>query len=240
MMIRHSTFRTASSVLLLVSAGCNNDLTLPSNSGSGLGLSQVHGDGQRGTVGAALPAQLVVRVVSTGGAGVRGRQVAFVPVGDSSAQRLEPDTALTNSSGEASTTWVLGPEAGEQRVEAHLVVDEAAPPPVTFSAEAVAGAPDTLAAASRLNRAGQRGEEQPDSLVVRVADRFGNRVSGALVTWEIAAGGGEVSLAQTETGADGTTAVSWKLGDEVGVQKATAAISGVTGSPVTFTAVVLF
>jgi hypothetical protein len=45
-MICNTTFRTASSVLLLVLAGCNNDLTLPSNSGSGLGLSRVHGDGQ--------------------------------------------------------------------------------------------------------------------------------------------------------------------------------------------------
>ena len=75
---------------------------------------------------------------------------------------------------------------------------------------------------------------------MRVADRFGNPVSGAVVTWAITAGDGELSLADSETGADGTTAVSWQLGDQVGVQKVTAAMAGVTGSPVTFTAVVLF
>ena len=54
------------------------------------------------------------------------------------------------------------------------------------------------------------------------------------------AGDGELSLHASETGADGTTAVSWELGDQVGVQKVTAAMPGITGSPVTFTAVVLF
>lgn len=239
-MTSDSTIRTAASVLLLVLAGCSNDLTLPSNSGSGLGLSSVHGDGQRGTVGAPLPAPLVVRVVSSGGAGVAGRRVAFLPIGEGSADRLEPDTALTNSSGEASSTWVLGPQAGRQQVEAHLVADDAAPEPVTFSAEAVAAAPDTLGGASALSRAGRRGTELSDPLVVRVADRFGNPVAGAVVTWAITAGDGELSLGDSETGADGTTAVAWQLGDQVGVQKVTAAMAGVTGSPVTFTAVVLF
>ncbi len=235
-----STFRTASSVLLLVLAGCSNDLTLPSNSGSGLGLSPLRGDGQRGTVGSPLPDPLVVRVTSSGGAGVAGRRVAFLPIGEGSADRLEPDTALTNSSGEASSTWVLGPQAGQQRVEAQLVAADTAPEPVTFSAEAVAAAPDSLSGASALSRAGRRGSELSDSLVVRVADRFGNPVSGALVSWEIMAGGGELSLGESETGAHGTTAVSWDLGDQVGIQRATAAMPGVTGSPVTFTAVVLF
>jgi hypothetical protein len=235
-----STFRTVASVLLLGLAGCSNDLTLPSNSGSGLDLSPVRGDGQRGVVGAPLPAPLVVRVVSSGAAGVPGRRVAFLPVGDGSADRLEPDTALTNSSGEASSTWVLGPQAGQQQVEARLVADESSPAPVTFSADAVAAAPDTLDVASALGRAGRGGTELPDPLVVRVADRFGNLVSGAMVTWDVTAGGGQVSSRQSETGADGTTAVSWNLGDRAGVQKVTASIPGVTGSPITFTAVVLF
>ena len=235
-----STFRTASSVLLLVLAGCSNDLTLPSNSGSGLGLSPVHGNGQKGTVGAPLPTPLVVRVVSSGGAGVPGRQVAFLPIGEGSADRLEPDTALTSSSGEASSTWVLGPRMGQQRVEAHLVADGETPAPVTFSAEAVAAEPDTLRGASALSRAGRRGDELTDPLVVRVSDRFGNPVSGAVVTWAVMAGDGELSAGESESGADGTAAVSWELGDQVGVQRVTAAMPGVTGSPVTFTAVVLF
>jgi hypothetical protein len=239
-MTHGSTFRAASSALLLVVAGCSNDLTLPNSSGFGLDLSRVNGDGQTGTVGTPLAAPLVVRVVGSDSAGVAGRRVAFSPVGEGSALRLDPDTALTNSRGEAFTIWVLGTEVGTHRVEAHLVADDTVPAPVSFSAEAVAGAPDTLAGASALNRAGRRGHEVADPLIVRVADRFGNPVSGVAVAWEITTGEGELSAEETRTGTDGTTAVTWELGDRIGVQKVTASLAGVTGSPVTFTATVLF
>src|SRR5262249_22357841 len=134
----------------------------------------------------------------------------------------------------------LGPQAGQQQVEARLVADDTFPEPVTFSAEAVAAAPDTLAGASALNRAGRGGAEVADPLVVRVADRFGNPVSGAVVTWEVTAGGGDLNVHESETSADGTTAVSWHLGDRVGIQSAPGAWPGVPGWPVPFTAVVFF
>jgi hypothetical protein len=239
-MTERATLRAAASALLLVLAGCSSDLTLPSDSGAGLDLSRVNGDGQRGTVGAPLPEPLVVQVVASGNAGVEGRRVAFAAVGAGAALRLDPDTAVTNSQGEASTTWVLGTHVGEYRVDAHLVATGAAPEPVSFSAQAVAGPPDTLAGASSLNRAGRRGLELADPLVVRVADRFGNPVGGATVTWAVTAGDGRLSGGQVPTDADGSAEVTWELGDRVGVQKATASIAGVIGSPVTFTATVLF
>jgi hypothetical protein len=239
-MTQPSTLRAAQSALLLVLAGCSTDLTLPSDSGIGLNLSRVDGDGQRGTVGAPLQSPLVVRVVGAGNAGVGGRRVAFSPVGEGAAVRLDPDTALTNSRGEAFSIWVLGTEAGQHQVQAHLVADDVAPAPVSFSAEAIAGPADTLAGASPLNRAGRRGEELRDPLVVRVADRFGNPVPGVVVAWTIAIGDGQVSAETTTTGSNGTAAVSWELGDRVGVQRVVASIAGVTGSPVNFTATVLF
>ena len=239
-MTKRTILGALASALLLVLADCSSDLTLPSDSGTGLDLSRVNGDGQRGTVGAPLPEPLVVRVVASDNAGVGGRRVAFAAVGAGAALQLEPDTALTNSQGEASTTWVLGTQVGEYRVEAHLVATGAAPEPVSFSAEAVAGPPDSLAGASPLNRAGRRGLEVSEPLVVRVADRYGNPVEGARVTWAITTGEGRLSAAETPTGSDGTAAVTWELGERIGVQKATASIAGVTGSPVTFTATVLF
>ncbi len=159
---------------------------------------------------------------------------------EGAALRLDPDTAVTNAQGEAVSTWVLGTEAGEYRVEARLVADSAAPPPVSFTAEAIAGPPDTLAEASAVFRAGRRGEELLDPLVVRVADRYGNPVLGAVVVWGVAGDDGELSASETPTGSDGTASVTWKLGERVGVQRASAAISGVHGSPVNFSATVLF
>jgi hypothetical protein len=129
---------------------------------------------------------------------------------------------------------------GQHRVEARLVADAAAPPPVSFSAEATAGPPDTLAEASALFRAGRRGAELPEPLVVRVADRFGNPVAGAAVTWTVAGGDGELSTDQSRTAPDGTAAVTWTLGQRIGVQRVLASIGGVNGSPVTFSATVLF
>ena len=42
--------------------GCAGDLSLPTDSGAGVDLSIVDGDGQTGTVGQALPEPLVVMV----------------------------------------------------------------------------------------------------------------------------------------------------------------------------------
>jgi hypothetical protein len=108
--------------------------------------------------------------------------VAFLPIGEGLADRLEPDTALTNSNGEASSIWVLGPQTGQQRVEAHLVADGEVPAPLTFSAEAVACGARHPAWGQPAEPGRRRGAELSEPLVVRVADRFGNPVSGAAVT----------------------------------------------------------
>ncbi|HEU4525299.1 MAG TPA: galactose oxidase-like domain-containing protein, partial [Gemmatimonadales bacterium] len=79
------------------------------------------------------------------------------------------------------------------------------------------------------------GTALPDSLVVRVIDENGDPVSGVTVKWE-AQGGGSVSDATTESGADGRTGIVRTLGMTVGEQTTVAAAEGLDGSPVTFTA----
>jgi len=49
-----------------------------------------------------------------------------------------------------------------------------------------------------------------------------------------------VSSEHVATAADGTSSVSWTLGSGFGVQQVTAEVHGAHGSPVTFTAAVLF
>jgi hypothetical protein len=60
------------------------------------------------------------------------------------------------------------------------------------------------------------------------------------VAWEVTTGGGTVSSAATATGEDGRASVTWTLGLRIGVQKLVARVEGAHGSPVTFTATVLF
>jgi hypothetical protein len=73
-------------------------------------------------------------------------------------------------------------------------------------------------------------------LRVTVLDASGAPVSGVAVQWTVLSGGGSLSASSTETAADGTTAATFTLGAAVGTQKAQAAVPGLAGSPVVFTA----
>ena len=226
--------------LLALVLGCGGDLVLPTSSGEGVDLSILGGNGQTGTVGQELPELLIVGVASGGGP-IKGYRVAFVVAGDPAAGWLDPDTAVTGSDGRAVTRWVLGAETGPHEVEARLVVSEPVPPPTAlFEASAVAGAPDTVRAVSPVGQPGRMGQATPEDPTVLVVDRFGNPVGGAEVTWDVTTGRGSVSSTQTATGTDGRATVTWTLGLAVGVQKLMARVEGVHGSPVTFTATVLF
>jgi hypothetical protein len=228
-------------VVMLAVWGCSTDLTLPgSTTAPGVAVAVVRGDGQVGTVGQELPAPVVVEVKTDGGQTMPGRRVAFV-VAEGAGAAFDPDTALTNSQGQAETRWVLGTAVGVYTAEARLVPDgESALPIAPLQATADAGAPDTIRATGPTIQPGQRGEPLPEPLAVQTVDRFGNPVAGAEVRWETSSGSGELSAETTVTGSDGTTSVIWTLGNRVGVQRATAEVENADGSQVTFTATVLF
>jgi hypothetical protein len=237
----HLKFALSLPALALVPVlGCGGDLVLPTSSGQGVDLAILGGNGQTGTVGQELPQPLVVGVESDG-APIQGHRVAFVLAGDPAAGRLDPDTAVTGPDGRAVARWVLGSEPGPHEVEARLVVSEPEPPPsAVFEASAVAGEPDTVRAVSPVSQPGRIGQPTPEDPTVLVVDRFGNPVGGVEVEWTVTAGRGEVDNAMTPTGANGTAAVTWTMGLSIGVQKLTARVDGAHGSPVTFTATVLF
>jgi hypothetical protein len=109
-----------------------------------------------------------------------------------------------------------------------------------FTAEAKPGAPETMSGESRTGQAGQRGHEVDSAPVVRIVDRYGNPVPGVAVAWQVTAGEGRVQDPITTTDALGITSAQWTLGDRIGFHQLTASIAGVTGSPATFSATVLF
>jgi hypothetical protein len=218
---------------------CGGDLGLPSPSGEGVAFTIVDGNGQRGTVGEELPRQLVVSV-ETGGAPAPDHVVAFAVVSGPSGMRLDPDTAFTGEDGHAATQVVLGTATGSYEVEAKLVVSEPEPPPTAvFEGVAVAAEPDTLRATSPTTQPGQRLEPVAEPPTVVVLDRFGNPVPGAPVHWQVTAGGGGV-IGQLTADAEGKASAEWTLGNGAGVQKLTARVEGAQGSPVGFTAAILF
>ena len=72
---------------------------------------------------------------------------------------------------------------------------------------------------------------------VIVKDANGNPVSGTSVTFAVASGGGAITGASATTDASGIATVgSWTLGTVAGANTLTATASGLSGSPVSFTA----
>jgi hypothetical protein len=83
---------------------------------------------------------------------------------------------------------------------------------------------------------GGAGAALPQKLVVLVTDSLGNPVSAATVGWAIATGGGSLSGQTTATDPNGRVRATWTLGITPGAQSVTVTSTGLTGSPVTFTA----
>ena len=227
-------------VVLFAVAGCGEDLTLPETPSSGLAVEVVQGDEQTGTVGQPLPAPVIVQVKTDQGQPLADRTVAFV-ASPAAGGRFDPDTVVTDAEGKALTYWFLGTATGVYTAEARLVAGgDALSPAVPLQATAGAAAPDTLRAAGPSVQGGRRGQPLGEPLTVIAVDRFGNPVAGAEVTWDASSSNGHMSERATTTASDGRASVIWTLGNRVGVQRATATLEGVQGSPVTFVATVLF
>lgn len=72
---------------------------------------------------------------------------------------------------------------------------------------------------------------------VKIVDSAGNPVSGATINFAVTAGGGSVSSATVNTNASGiATLSSWTTGTTAGTNTVTATLSGISGSPMIFTA----
>lgn len=112
--------------------------------------------------------------------------------------------------------------------------------------EIVAGPPVLVTRNSVETQEAPVGTDVPVRPSVMVVDAFNNPVQGVVVSWVVTAGGGSVVASTNDpvdrpTGPLGlSTAVSWTLGPEVGVEnnelRATVSQAGVNGSPIFFTA----
>ncbi|HEY9016264.1 MAG TPA: Ig-like domain-containing protein, partial [Gemmatimonadales bacterium] len=213
-------------------ARCGGDgLTLPPDTRPAE-ITKVKGDGQTGAAGAALPESLVVAVLDARGEPAVNRRVQFALEEDITGAGVSPELVRTDEQGEARAEWVLGAVAGPQAVVA--TVQEVDGLTARFVAEVGAGAAQQLAMVSGDGQEAAIGTPVIDSLVVVATDQFGNPVPDVTIEWDAAAG--SVEPGSSTTGADGRAATSWILGSSTGQQTATASSTGLTGSPVTFTA----
>ncbi|HEX8830817.1 MAG TPA: Ig-like domain-containing protein, partial [Longimicrobium sp.] len=211
-------------VAALTLASCDNPAGPdpdPSGSAVPAKLDVVAGGDQRDTVGQELPQPLVVRVLDARGRPVRDAIVNFRVI--SGGGSVFAGAALTNADGEARERWTLGTVARDtQRVEARAV-DPATGQAVVFgafTAVGVADAPANIAPMGPAALAASPGAVVP--VAVRVEDRFGNRVAGAVIAWQLPEGQGTVTPTQAGTDSTGVAAAQWTLAYAVGAHTLTA------------------
>ncbi len=205
--------------------------------GSATAIAAVSATTQTAAAGTAVSEPPSVRVTDIGGSPVAGVVVTFALTGGGGSMvPNSPATVTTNAAGIAAlTSWTLGVTPGANTLTA--TVSALTGSPVTFTATGTVGTPRTIAANSVLTQSATAGTavSVPPSVVVR--DAVGNAVSGVNVTFAVTGGGGTVSPASVTTDASGiATLTSWTLGAVAGTNTVTATVSGLTGSPVTFTA----
>jgi len=194
------------------------------------------GNSQTATVGTtvATPPSVIVRDQFNNP--VAGVQVTFAA--GLGGGTVSPTTAVTsNASGIAAvTSWTLGHTAGTNSLTASATGLTGSP--VTFSATGTAGPATQVALNAGNNQTAPAGTQVATPPSVLVRDQFNNPVAGVAVTFAPASGSGTVNpTTPVTTDASGVAAVSsWTLGTAPGTNTLTATASGLSGSPVTFTA----
>jgi adhesin/invasin len=213
--------------------------TATGNPGNASNLALSGGNGQTGTVGAALPTPISVLVTDNLANPVQGVTVSWAAANgglvNCGAGNVASCSSATNASGIASATWVLGTAPGAQTATG--AVGGLTGSPVTFNATANVGPATSIAISAGNNQNATVNTAVATAPAVRVADQFGNGVGGISVTFAIGLGAGQVTGANATTNGLGIATVgSWTLGTTAGTNTLTATSAGLTGSPITFSA----
>lgn len=194
-------------------------------------LLRVSGDGNQAPAGSQLAEPLVVRLVDANDNGIGGRTVTW-EVGARSGT-VTPVNATTDAEGYASTRWTLSTTVGTNMVNAKFPNL----PSVPFTATGTPDVPKNILLDGGNNQTGTAGTALGTPLSVKITDAQNVPIAGVAVTWTAQGGGlvdGETSTI-TATDANGIARVTRTLGNQPKAYTTTAARTGLTGSPVSFT-----
>ncbi len=211
---------------LVLASGCGSDSAGPAPTRL---IVVASGDGQSApvTTGALLSA----KVTDVSGTPEEGVTVTWSVVSGGGSITA---SSVTSAAGIASATFTLGQVAGEQRARA--TAEGVGGAPATFTVTATAGPATQLKKSTGDGQSGWAGSPLPLAYAVTVQDQFNNPVAGVTVAWAVTAGGGTLSSPSSVTAASGAATVVHTLGNTTTAQSVTAAVAGLAGSPVTFTA----
>jgi hypothetical protein len=205
-------------------------VTLPASS-----LQVTSGGNQSAAVSTRLPNAITVRAVAQDGVPVPGQPVSFQA---SAGGSVSPASATTDASGNASTNWTLGPNAGTQS----LTISSYGLPSTLVNATATSatggtggtGSTGVTISFSSAPSSGVHGQSYPVTVAV---DNNGAAFPNASVTWTVGSGGGSVSPSTSQTDATGHASATWTLGPGAGSQMVNASTGGkIAGYTITATA----
>ncbi len=196
-------------------------------------VEKTQGDNQTVQFGTAVPVNPTVKVTDQYGNPLAGVSVTFTETaGGGSATGGSQTTAADGTA--AVGSWTLGPAPGNNT----LTAEADGVGSVVFTASGTALAPANLTKTAGDNQTATVGTAVAVAPQVQVTTSGGTPVPGALVTFEVASGGGTASLIASSvatTDANGLASVgSWTLGTTAGTNTLTAEVTGVP--TVTFTA----
>ncbi len=194
----------------------------------------VSGDAQSQQNGSLLTDPLVLKVTDQYGNAIDGFSIDFdiQPGGTGTVNGGTTHATATDSAGEASANWTLGPEVGTQTVDATAGGLKGSP--VTFSATSLSTQPGSLVLDSGDAQTGLVGFALNAKPRVQVLDLAMNPFPGATVEFVVTSGGGSVTSGSAISDVSGFAEVGWVLGAGAGTNTLEARVVGT--DTVTFSA----
>jgi hypothetical protein len=190
-------------------------------------ISIYSGNAQKGAVASLLPKALSVKVKDDAGNGLAGIQVNFSDGG--AGGTLSQPTAITNSSGIASTSYTTG----TQPMAVQIAAAVAQLNPAVFKETVIAGPAATLSLSSGNNQSAKAGAYLAKPLQVMVEDQYGNPTPGISVAFDDGGAGGSFSPENALSNGKGLAQSRYKTPPVAGTVTVTASTPGT--SPVSFT-----
>ena len=161
------------------------------------------GNAQTAAAGTGLPTPLTVQAVNSQGVGVAGVTVTF---SESANGAFNPPTAITDSTGTATTSYTLPAKVGTFSITASAPGFRN----VVLTATSVPGPASVIAKISGVGQYGTVGTALAP-LVVNLRDAHTNGIVGQQITFTDGGAGGSFSANPVTTGAAGAASVTYTL-----------------------------
>jgi hypothetical protein len=175
---------------------------------------------QHADIGAKLPRPVGIRVTDTAGRPLSDIPVSWVALDGGTLAPLAP---RTDSLGEARAEWTLSNRSGTQRVRAQVGATRAVPP-LVLTASATPGIAATAWTVGGNAQTGTVGAPLAKKVAIKVLDRAGNAVPGAVVYFAPVRGSVADSAVMADT--SGIARAVWTLDREPGVHSMSVRIEG--------------